>query len=164
MDADQVLLSDDVLAVMRGAVTYAVDSGADFVAPAHLLLALLDDVKIGDSLRDVLERGRVTAAARQSAAAGVTEVKEGRLPHGEKVPFVRYDTVVFQSTDGAHERWLNRETFKIFNEAAKRVETGRFFPRHLVLGIAIGAQDDREMRNLLGRDPQRFKELAFAMS
>ncbi len=164
MDADQVLLSDDLLAVMRCAVTYAVDSGAKFVAPAHLLLALLDDAKIGDSLREVLERGRVIAAARQPAAAGVTEVKEGPLPRGEQVPFVRYDTVVFQSTDGAHQRWLNRETFKIFNEAAKRVETGRFFPRHLVLGIAIGAQDDRDVRNLLGRDPELFKERAFALT
>jgi hypothetical protein len=161
MDDEQVLLSDDVLAVMRGAVTYAVEYGAQFVAPPHLLLALLDDAKIGDTLRDTVERGRVIAAARQPAPGGVIELKEAALPRGEKSPFVRYDTVVFQSIDGQHQRWLNRDTFKIFNEAAKRVEKGRFLPRHLALGLALEAQEDRDVRNLLGREPELFKETAF---
>jgi hypothetical protein len=163
MDDEQVLLSDDVLAVMRRAVTYAVEYGAQFVAPPHLLLALLDDVKIGDTLRDTLERGRVVAAARQPAPGGVIELKEAPLPRGEKAPFVRYDTVVFQSTDGQHQRWLNRDTFKIFNEAAKRVEKGRFLPRHLALGLALESQEDRDVRMLLGREPELFKETAFQL-
>jgi hypothetical protein len=164
MDADQVLLSDDLLAVMRGAVTYAVEYGAQFVAPAHVLLALLDDAKIGDTLRETLERGRVIAAARQPAPGGVIEVKEGTLPRGERAPFVRYDTVVFQSIDGQHQRWLNRDVFKIFNESAKRVEKGRFLPRHLALGLALESQEDRDVRLLLGREPDLFRETAFALS
>ena len=164
MDADQVLLSDDLLAVMRGAVSYAVEYGAEFVAPPHLLLALLDDGKIGDTLRDTLERGRVVAAARQPSAGGVIELKEGALPRGERAPFVRYDTVVFQSIDGQAQRWLNRDTFKIFNEAARRVEKGRFLPRHLALGIALGSQEDRDLRLLLGKEPELFKETAFALT
>jgi hypothetical protein len=164
MDTDQVLLSDDLLAVMRGAVTYAVEYGAQFVAPSHLLLALLDDAKIGDTLRDTVERGRIVAAARQPAAGGVIELKEGSLPRGERAPFVRYDTVVFQSIDGQHQRWLNRDTFRIFNESAKRVDRGRFLPRHLALGLALEAQDDRDVRTLLGREPELFKETAFQLS
>ena len=164
VDDDQVLLSDDLLAVMRGAVTYAVEFGAQFVAPPHLLLALLDDVKIGDMLRDTLERGRVLAAARQPSPGGVHEVKERFLPRGEKAPFVRYDTVVFQSVDGAQQRWLNRDSFKIFNESARRVDKGRFLPRHLALGIALESQEDRDIRMLLGREPELFKETAFALS
>jgi hypothetical protein len=164
MDDDQVLLSDDLLAVMRGAVSYAVEYGAQFVAPPHLLLALLDDVRIGDTLRDTLERGRVVAAARQPAPGGVIELKEGALPRGEKAPFVRYDTVVFQSIDGTQQRWLNRDSFRIFNESARRVDKGRFLPRHLALGIALESQEDRDIRVLLGREPELFKEIAFQLS
>ena len=163
MDSDQVLLSDDILTIMRCAVSYAVEYGAKFVGPPHVLLALLDDHKVGDALRDVVERGRVVAAARHPVAAGVIEVKEGILPRGEKAAFVRYDTVVFQSTDGQHQRWLNRDSFKIFNESAKRGEKGRFLPRHLALGIALESQEDRDVRNLLGREPELFKETAFQL-
>jgi len=38
---EQVLLSDELLNVMRGAVTYATEYDAKFVAPPHVLLALL---------------------------------------------------------------------------------------------------------------------------
>jgi hypothetical protein len=164
MDLDQVLLSDELLNVMRGAVSYAVEYGAKYVGPPHVLVALMDDPKVGDPLREILERGRIVAAARQPVNAGVIEVREGPLPRGEKVPFVRYDTVVFQSMDGKEQRWLNRDVFRIFNEAAKRVENGRFLPRHLVLAIALEAQDDRDIRTLLGKEPELFKEFAFSLA
>jgi hypothetical protein len=160
---ETVLVSDELLAVMRAAVTYAVEYGAQFVAPPHLLLALLDDPKIGDELRDTIERGRVVAAARQPAAGGVVEVPEGPLPRGEAAPFQRYDTLVFRSTDGAHQRWLNRDSFGIYNEAARRVEGSRFLPRHIAVGFAVDGQNDRDVRTLLGRDPQVFSELAYAL-
>ena len=163
MDSDQVLLSDELLLVMRGAVTYAVEYGSAFVGPPHLLLALLDDPKIGETLRDTLERGRLIAAARQPATGGIVEVPEGELPRGESPAFVRYNTVVFQSSDGQHQRWLNRDTFKMFNESARRVEAGRFLPKHLAIGFANEQQNDRDIRALLGREPERFAEVAFAL-
>src|SRR5271170_6915771 len=101
---EQVLLSDELLNVMRGAVTYATEYDAKFVAPPHVLLALLDDPKIGELLSEPLERGRVIAAARQPTAGGVVEVPEGPLPRGETAPFQRYDTLVFQSIDGKSHR------------------------------------------------------------
>jgi len=160
---ETVLVSDEVLAIMRAAVTYAVEYNSQFVAPPHLLLALLDDPKIGDVLRESLERGRIVAAARQPAPGGVVELPEAPLPRGESVPFQRYDTLIFRSTDSQHQRWLNRDTFAIYNESARRVEGSRFLPRHIAVGFAVDAQNDRDVRNLLGRDPQVFSELAYAL-
>lgn len=163
MDQDQVLLADELLAVCRAAVTFAVEYGAAFVAPSHVLLALLDDPKIGAALAEVLERGRIVAAARQPAPGGVHEVGEGVLPRGEKPPFTRYDTVVFHSSDGQYQRWLNRDSFKLFNESAKRANGGRFLPRHLALGFVVFGQEDRDTRALLGKDPEVFKEVVYAL-
>jgi hypothetical protein len=163
MDTDQVLLSDEALAVCRAAVTFAVEYGASFVAPPHVLLALLDDPKVGGALAEVLVRGRIVAAARQPSAGGVHQVGEGALPRGEKPPFVRYDTLVFHSSDGQYQRWLNRDSFKLFNESVKRANGGRFLPRHLALGLSIFAQDDGNVRALLGKDPEIFKEVVFAL-
>jgi hypothetical protein len=162
MDSDQVLLSDELLVVLRSAVTYAVEYGATFVAPSHILLALMDDPKIGPTLTEVLERGRVVAAARQPSAGAVHEVAEGVLPRGEKAPFVRYDTVIFHSLDGQYQRWLNRDSFKLFNEGAKRANGGRFLPRHLALGVWITGQEDRDTRALLGSQPDQFKDVVYA--
>lgn len=164
MDQDQVLLTDELLAVCRAAVTFAVEYGAAFVAPPHMLLALLDDAKIGQTLGDVLERGRIVAAARQPAPGGVHEVGEGVLPRGEKPPFTRYDSLVFHSSDGQYQRWLNRDSFKLFNEAAKRANGGRFLPKHLALGFTVVAQDDQNTRSLLGKDPEAFKEIVYALN
>jgi hypothetical protein len=163
MDQDQVLLADDLLAVCRAAVTFAVEYGAQFVAPPHILLALLDDPKIGGALAEALERGRIVAAARQPSPGGVLEVGEGVLPRGEKPPFTRYDTVVFHSSDGGYQRWFNRDSFKLFNESAKRANGGRFLPRHLALGFAVFGQEDRDVRALLGKDPEVFKEIVYAL-
>jgi hypothetical protein len=162
MDSDQVLLSDELLTVVRSAVSFAVEYGATFVAPAHMLLALLDDPKVGPALGEVLERGRVVAAARQPSAGAVHEVPEGILPRGERAPFTRYDTVIFHSLDGQHQRWLNRDSFKMFNESARRANGGRFLPKHLALGFWVLAEGDRDSRTLLGQDPEKFKETVYA--
>jgi hypothetical protein len=163
MDSDQVLLSDELLTVLRTATTFAVEYGAAFVAPSHVLLALMDDPKVGPALGEVLERGRVVAAARRPSAGAVHEVPEGILPRGESAPFVRYDTVIFHSLDGQFQRWLNRDSFKLFNESAKRANGGRFLPRHLALGFWVVSQDDRDTRSLLGSDPELFKDVVYAL-
>ena len=163
MDADQVLLSDELLLVVRGAVTFAVEYGAAFVAPSHILLALLDDPKVGPVVGEVLERGRIVAAARQPAAGGIHEVGEGVLPRGEKPPFTRYDTVIFQTLDGQYQRWLNRDAFRLFNEGVKRANGGRFLPKHLALGFWTVAQDERDTRALLGHEPDLFKDAVYAL-
>jgi hypothetical protein len=163
MGAEQVLLADELLNVMRGAVSYAAEYDAKFVGAPHLLLALLDDPKIGEHLGESLERGRIVAAARQPITSGVVEVGEGVLPRGETSPFQRYDTLVFQSTDGKHHRWLNKDVFKIFQESARRVDGGRFLPKHLAVGFVNEAGNDRNILQLLGRDPQQFTETVYGL-
>lgn len=163
MTNEQVLLSDDVLAVMRGAVTYAVEYDAQFVAPSHILLALLDDAKIGETLREFVERGRIVASARQARAAGVTEVKEGVLPRGEEPPFQRFDTLVFQTLDGTAQRWLAKDSFKIFQEGARRVDGGRYLPKHVALGFVSEASTDRELTQLMGREPEAFRSAVYGL-
>jgi hypothetical protein len=163
MATEQVLLSDELLHVMRGAVTFAVEYDAAFVAAPHLLLAILDDKKIGEALSESIERGRVIASARQPSSAGVAEVPEGVLPRGETAPFQRYDTLVFQSIDGKHQRWLSKDVFEIFQESARRVDGGRLLPKHLAVGFANAAANDRSVMQLLGRDPQLFTETAYGL-
>jgi hypothetical protein len=160
---EQVLLSDDLLNVMRGAVKYATEYDAGYVGPPHLLLAILDDPKIGAALTEMLERGRIIAAARQPTASGVVEVPEGPLPRGERPPFQRYDTLVFQSSDGKSHRWLNQTVFKIFQEAAQRVDGGRFLPKHLAVGFVNEASSDRNILQLLGKEPQEFTKAVYAL-
>ena len=163
MSSEQVLLSDELLNVMRGAVNYANEYDANFVGPPHLLLALLDDPKIGGTLLQSLERGRIIAAARQPTASGTVEVPEGPLPRGERPPFQRYDTLVFQSSDGKAHRWLNQTVFKIFQESARRVDGGRFLPKHLAVGFVNEASSDRNIMQLLGKEPQEFTELVYGL-
>jgi hypothetical protein len=163
MAAEQVLLADELLNVMRGAVSYAAEYDAKFVGVPHLLLALLDDRKIGQVLGESLERGPIVAAARQPVPAGVVAVGEGVLPRGETAPFQRYDTLVFQSTDGKHHRWLNKDVFKIFQESARRVDGGRFLPKHLAMGFINAATNDRNILQLLGPDPRQFTETVYGL-
>ena len=85
------------------------------------------------------------------------------MPRGEKPPFLRYDSLVFHSSDGQYQRWFNRDSFKLFNESAKRANGGRFLPRHLALGFTVFAQDDQNVRALLGKEPETFKEIVYAL-
>jgi len=164
MDAEQLLLSKEILAVMRGAVTYAIASEADFVAPPHLLLALLDDGELGDVLADFLERGKIVTETKKKKLPGVLEIPEVPLPAGESTPFKRYDTLAFRSADGEQTRWLDRDAFKVFIEGARRVEDGPYKPKHLALGYVAESIKDRDLQGLLGRDPSAVTAAVFEMS
>jgi hypothetical protein len=154
MDHEQLPLSQELLGVMRGAVTYAVANGNDYVSPSHFLMALLDDASLRDMLGEHLERGTLIADTRKKKLPGVLEVPEVPLPEGEVVPFKRYDTLAFRSTDGKRVMWLDRDAYKIFIEGARRVEAGAFKPRHLALGYVTVSKKDVELVRLLGPKPQ----------
>jgi hypothetical protein len=164
MDNEQLLLSKEILAVMRGAVSHAIDGGSEFVAPSHLLLALLDDEQLGEVLADFLERGKIIADTKKNRLPGVLEVPESPLPEGEVVPFKRYDTLAFRSTDGKRTLWLNRDAFKVFIEGARRVEDGPYKPKHLALGYVAESIKDRDLQGLLGRDPQAVTSAVFELN
>jgi hypothetical protein len=164
MDSEQLPLSQDILTVMRAAVSHAIDSGSEFVSPAHLLLAMLDDAKLGEVLAEFLERGKIIADTKRKKLPGVLEVPDSPLPEGEVVPFKRYDTLAFRSLDGKRTMWLDRDAFKVFIEGARRVEEGRFMPKHLAMGYVAESIKDRDLQSLLGRDPQAVTAAVFELT
>jgi hypothetical protein len=163
MEPDQLPLSKEVLAVMRGAVTYAIASESEFVSAPHVLLALLDDADVGDVLADYLERGKIVTEAKKKKSPGVLEMPEGGLPSDETAPFKRYDTLAFRSADGETSRWLDRETFKVFIEGARRADDGPYKSKHLAAGYMSESIKDRDLQLLLGRDPQAVTMAIFEL-
>jgi hypothetical protein len=164
MDDEQLPLSNEILAVMRAAVAHAIASEADFVAPPHLLLALLDDAELGVVLESLLERDKIAGVAKEKKPPRVVEMPEVALPAGEAPPFKRYDTLAFRSTGGVDSRWLDRDAFKVFVEGARRVEDGPYKPKHLALGYVAEALKDGDLLALLGRNAQDVTTAVFGLS
>src|ERR1700676_4189009 len=54
--------------VLRAGVTCAVERGAQFVAPSHLLLGLLADPLIGPAIAPLVPRDKIEKAAADAAA------------------------------------------------------------------------------------------------
>jgi hypothetical protein len=154
MDHEQLLIGDELIAVMRGGVSIAIAHGAQFVAPPHLLLALLDDERVGPAIGPLVPRPRIDRAAIDAAnkLPEVFEVPEGQLPDGERPPFQRYDTLAFRSRDGARTLYLDADAYHLFLEGARRAgET--YQPKHLVMGFTAEAVKDRDLLAIVGSDP-----------
>lgn len=164
MDNEQLRLAPDLLSVMRAGVTHAIDRGAQFVAAPHLLLALLDEPKVGPPLSERIPRERIEKAAEAALAKlpEVTELPEGVLPEGEKPPFQRYDTLAFTSADGARTVYLDRETYQLFLEGARRADEV-YRPKHLVMGFVAAAVKDGEILALLGPDPTQLTAAVYEL-
>ena len=155
MDNEQLRLGSDLLDVMRAAVTQAVETGAQFVAPPHLLLGLLADPRVGPAIAPILPQEKITRAAEEALKKlpEVTELPEGELPQGEQPPFTRYDTLAFRSKDGRRTLYLDGDAYHVFIEGARRAENV-YRPEHLVLGFTAEAVKDRDLFSLFGSDPQ----------
>jgi hypothetical protein len=155
MDSDQLVLDADLVEVMRSAATSALEHGAPFVAPAHVVLGLLADPRIGPAIGTLIPRDRVREAAQeaQQKPAEIGELFEGALPDGEQPPFVRRDTIAFRSRDGEHSVYLDAAAFHIFVEGARRA-SGTYRAKHLVFALTAEAVKEGELLELVGRDPQ----------
>jgi hypothetical protein len=159
MDHEQLRLAPDLLDVMRAAVTRALDYGARFVAPPHLLLALLGDAQVGAVLGDLVAHERTAkAAAAADKPPGVTEVAAAAPPaEGEPAPaappFPRYDTFAFRSRDGAVSLYLDADAQHLFIEGARRADD-LYRPKHLALGFAEESVKDGDILALFGANPQ----------
>jgi len=136
MDSDQLALDADLIGVMRAAVTSALENGTTFVAPANVVLGLLADPRIGPAIAALIPRERV----RQAAADAQQELPE-------------VDTVAFLSRDGAESLYLDADAFRIFVEGARRAG-GTYRAKHLVFALTAEAVKERELLELVGRDPQ----------
>jgi hypothetical protein len=154
MDHEQLRLGPELIAVMRAGVTIAIERGAQFVAPPHLLLALLADARVGPVIAPLLPRERISRAATDAARKlpGLYELPEGLLPDGERVAFQRYDTLAFRSSNGARTLFLDADAYHLFLEGARRAgET--YHPKHLVMGFTAESVKDRELLSMIGPDP-----------
>ena len=154
-DSDQIRLGVDLLGVMRTAVTIAIWHGAEFVAPPHLLLALLTDSRVGPAIDPLVPRERIDKAAEDAAKKlpEVLEIPEGALPGDEQPPFARYDTLAFRSQDGERTLYLDAEAQRVFVEGARRAGEV-YHAKHLVYGFTAEAVKERDLLDLFGSDPQ----------
>ena len=154
-DSEQIKLGDDLLGVMRAAVTIAIWHGAEFVAPPHLLLALLTDSRVGPAIDPLVPRERIDKAAEDAVKKlpEVLEIAEDALPEGERPPFVRYDTLAFRSQDGERTLYLDAEAHRVFIEGARRASEV-YHAKHLVYGFTAEAVKERDLLDLFGSDPQ----------
>jgi len=164
MDVEQLSLSRDLLELMRKAATYAGEDNMEFITPPHVLLALLDEPTFAEAVGEDIDRERVVSSAKEPRLPEVYEVPEGSLPEGESVPFKRYDTLVFHSTDGTKSAWLDKQSFRMFIEGARRVSDGPYKPKHLALGYVAEALKDRQLLDLFGKEPQSVNSKIYALT
>jgi hypothetical protein len=152
---EQLRLDADLMGVLRAGVTHAIDNGAQFVAPSHLLLGLLADPLIGPAITKLVPREKIDKAAAGAAAkpSQPVEVVEEPLSEGDTPPFARYESLAFRSKDGARTLYLDGESYRLFIEGARRA-VGVYRAKHLVYGFAAEAVKDRALLSLFGTDPQ----------
>ena len=154
MEYEQLRLGSDLVDVMRAGVTIAAERGARFVAPPHLLLALLADERIGTAIGSLVPRARIERAADDAVKKlpEVYEILEGPLPERERAPFQRYDTLAFRSRDGARTMYLDADAYHLFLEGALRAGA-TYRAKHLVMGFSAESVKDRDLLAIVGPDP-----------
>jgi hypothetical protein len=158
MPANQMVLSRELMAVMRKAVTYALSGSSEFVQPPYLLLALLDDETIGPRLGQLIERERAeTAAARRRPP------EQLRDPDAQRSPFPIYRSLVIRTPDGKDGKWLDQDSFEIFLEGARRVQAGAYLPKHLAKAYVSESSRDRGLLSILGHQPAMVAEKVIAL-
>jgi hypothetical protein len=152
---EQLRLDADLVNVLRAGVTHAIEHGAEFVAPSHLLLGLLADPVIGPAIAPLVPRDKIDKAAADAATkpSQLVEVPEDAPPDGDAPPFVRYESLAFRARDGTRTLYLDGESFRLFIEGARRA-VGVYRAKHLVYGFTAEAVKDRDLLSLFGTDPQ----------
>jgi len=144
-DTDQLRLDPDLIEVMRFGVTSAVAHGMPFVAPAHVVLGLLADPRIGPAIAPLIPRERVEQTAAQPRAK-----------------LQDTDTIAFLSRDGVHSLYLDADAFHVFLEGARRA-SGVYRAKHLVFALTAEAVKEQSLLALVGRDPQAVTKAVDAL-
>lgn len=158
MPLNQMVLSRELMTVMRRAVTYAVTSNSEFVQPPHMLLALLDDETIGPRLNQLIERERAETAAPRRRPP-----EQLRDPDSVRAPFPIYRSLVIRTPDGKDGKWLDQDSYEIFLEGARRVQAGAYLPKHLAKAYVSESNRDRGLLTILGHQPAMVAEKVFAL-
>lgn len=158
MPLNQMVLSRELMSVMRRSVTYAIEANSEFVQPPHLLLALLDDETIGPRLGQLIERERA-----QGAASRRRPPEQLRDPDSQRAPFPIYRSLVIRTPDGNDGKWLDQDSYDIFLEGARRVQAGAYLPKHLAKAYVSESNRDRGLLAILGHQPAMVAEKVFAL-
>lgn len=162
-EAEQVPLSDDLLALMRRAAAVALRLREPFVSARSLLLALLDDRHAGPLLGAVVRRDKLEELpVPEDNRKGLARLPESGLDGGELPAIARYDTLGFKTPDGKTTVWLSREAYAIFNEGARRAE-GAYEPKHLAFGLAAEAIKTNGVLSALNVEPGRITEAIYKL-
>ncbi len=161
---EQIPLSEELLAVMRNSGRYCQQLREPFITARALLLALLDDERIGPALSGVVPREKLLAL--EPVDDGRTTA--GRLPESgaagaEKPAMPRYDTLAFKLPEGTASVWLSREAFTIFVEGANRAEQ-TYLPKHLAFGLAAEALRTPGVLAALHVEPGRVTDALFQLA
>ena len=160
---EQIPLSEELLTVMRTSGRYSQQLREPFITARALLLALMDDDKIGPALAAVVPREKLLELepvddARTTAA----RLPESALAGGEKPAMPRYDTLAFKLPEGTASVWLSREAFTIFVEGANRAEES-YLPKHLAFGLAAESLRTPGVLAALRIEPGKVTEALFAL-
>jgi hypothetical protein len=161
---EQIPLSGELLTVMRNSSRYAQQLREPFITARALLLALLDDERIGPALAGVVPRERLLELEfAEDARTTAARLPESGLTGGEKPAMPRYDTLAFKLPEGTASVWLSREAFAIFIEGANRAEE-TYLPKHLAFGLAAEAIRMPGVLAALRIEPGKVTDALFALS
>ena len=161
---EQLPLTNELLSVMRNSGRYAQQLREPFITARALLLALLDDEKVGPALVDLVPRDKIMALApSEDLRVTATRMPDTGLPAGEKPAMPRYDTLAFKLPEGTSSVWLSREAYAIFLEGANRAE-GSYQPKHLAFGLAAEAVRTPGVLATLRVEPGKVTDAMFNLS
>jgi len=140
---EHIPLSSELLALMRFAAHTATTLHEPFITVRALLVALLEDDRIGAALQEAIPREKLYDYAIDAGAAvrmTASRVAETSLDSGERSAMLRFNTLAFKVPDGSRSVWLSREAHSAFVSGAQRVPEGdAYAPVHLAQGIAADA-------------------------
>ena len=154
-----MVLSKELLAVLRQAVAYAIEANREFVSAIDVLLALMDEAQIGPPLREAVSRERVAATAAPDRPPKLADDDDGST-----AAFPKYFSMILRTPDGTDGRWLDSAAYGIFLEGARRVEDGPYLPKHLLHGYVAESIRDYGLMPILGANANAVQSAINAMS
>lgn len=158
MPPEQMVLSRELMTLMRRAVNYALSAQSDFVQAPHVLLSILDDETLGPAIAELIPRDRIEAAPPRRKPPEVVDD-----PNSPRAPFPRYRSLMFRTPDGTDGRWLDSEAYQIFLEGARRVQDGPYLPKHLAHAYVSESNSDRGLLAILGPNPAEVADAVYAL-